>query len=77
MSQEEIDYKAVAESTQRDLEQARLEIVKLRHMPWLRVNLRQVNGYIRDNYLVCMFVVMVLYYVASFLVEWKKASKYV
>ncbi len=77
MPEEITDYKAVAEGLQRDLETARLEIVKMRHMPWLRVNLRHANSYIRDNYLVCMFVVMLLYYVASFLVEWKKASKYV
>ncbi len=77
MPQEEIDYKEVAQQIQRELEQARFEIVRLRHMPWLRMNLSTANSFIRENYLTLMFTVMVLYYVCSFLVEWKKASKYV
>ena len=74
---EEIDYKGISEGLQADLLNARLEIIKLRRRAFIGISFFHVNKFIKDNYVTCMFVLMALYYIGSFLIEWKKASKYV
>lgn len=56
----EIDYQAVAEGLQRELEQARLEILRLRFSRSVRLDGKAVGTFFSRNYLTIVAVAIVL-----------------
>ena len=59
---EDIDYKALYESVQSELEQARLAIVKMRyaHRPFEHLTAEQVRQFVYKNYLLIIVAMMLL-----------------
>lgn len=64
---DEVDYKAIAEQLQRDLEIARLTIVKMRFArnPLTRVKADTVREFVAKNYLVILVAIMLFSFILS------------
>ncbi len=64
---EDIDYKALYESVQSELEQARLALLKMRyaHNPFEHFTAEQVRQFVAKNYLVIIVAMMLLSLIVS------------
>ena len=64
---DELDYKAIAEKLQPDLELARLEIVKMRfaRSPLDRLDGDSIRKFVEKNYVVIVVVLMLLSFILS------------
>jgi heme/copper-type cytochrome/quinol oxidase subunit 1 len=62
MTEEAIDYQALYESIQSELEQARLTILKMRtaRNPLENVNMDKIRKFVTENYLVIFLAVMAI-----------------
>jgi hypothetical protein len=62
---EEIDYKAVCEQIQHELEQARLEILKLRNVrnPLEQVDGDKLRAFVQKNYLLIIVGMMLVSFI--------------
>jgi hypothetical protein len=65
MMPEDIDYKAVAESLQRELEQTRMIILGMRNRTALNFSPENARRFIERNYLTIVVSIMLLSFVIS------------
>jgi hypothetical protein len=67
MTEESIDYQALYESVQNELEQARITILKMRHAstPFDRLNGDNIRHFVNKNYVVIVVCIMILTFLVS------------
>lgn len=71
---EEIDYQAVSEALQHDLEQARLECMKLKYARSMMAlpTIKDVRDFAQRNYIVLMLLIFACHALVSVAIEWKQ-----
>lgn len=71
---EEIDYQAVAQGLQHDLEQARLEYMKLKYARSLTAlpTMKDIRDCAQRNYIVLMLLIFACHALISVAIEWKQ-----
>jgi hypothetical protein len=63
---DEIDYKAISEKLQRDLEQARLTILEMRYNTHsFGIDGERVKEWVQENYVVIAVAIMLLSFIVS------------
>jgi hypothetical protein len=70
---EEIDYQAVAEGLQHDLEQARLDLMKLKYARSLyKIDFGAIRDFAQRNYIVLMLLIFATHALISVALEWRQ-----
>ena len=74
MDTEEIDYKALYEGVQHELEQARLTILKMRHArnPLDKLDIDKVRAFVQKNYVLIILALVAVSYLFEYLIKIKK-----
>ena len=72
---EKIDYKAVSEKLQRDLEEARLAILKMHTARSFldKINGESIRNFVQRNYTVIVLILLAVSYIGGLIIEWRKS----